>query len=215
LLVGLLHVALLGALWKLPVWADRVGTQAMQPALVVTLWQQARQAARPSKPPDTPDTPNTPDTPARRVALPPMRRPEPQAITLPAEASAPTAPVAATGSVQEGTPAPAERAAVANTAVPAASPPPLNLTLPRSASAPWRQRHAALDDPRSNTPKLTMEEKLANAMGGDGSWHAERLDGDRIRYRRGDECLLATRSRAGQLELGNGAFRNSWLVGNC
>ena len=91
----------------------------------------------------------------------------------------------------------------------------LNLSLPRGASAPWRPRNPALDDPRSNTARLTMEQKLANAMDGDGSWQMERLDNDRIRYRRGDECLLVTRSRAGQLELGNGAFRNAWMVGNC
>jgi hypothetical protein len=134
------------------------------------------------------------------MPLPP--RAEPQAITLPAEPTPPPAAPVESAPPTGPPPAPAQA--------------PLNLALPRSASAPWRARNPALDDPRSNTAKLTLEQKLANAMGGDGSWHEERLDLDTIRWRRGSECIVATRSRAGQLELGsNGAFRNSWLVRNC
>lgn len=196
MLVGAAHLGLLLALWTLPPAADRGRAAPQQPALVVTLLE----AVHPR--PKAPDRPH-PAAPAPREALrmPPPLRMEPQAITLPAEPAPPPAAPAATAPPTASSPAPTQA--------------PLNLALPRSASAPWRARNPALDDPRSNTAKLNFEQKLSNAMGGDGSWHEERLDNDHVRFRRGDQCVLMTRSRAGQLELGNGAFRNSWLVGSC
>lgn len=93
---------------------------------------------------------------------------------------------------------------------------PLNLILPRSASAPWQlPRNAALDDPRSNTARATFDSRLRNAMGGDGAWVEERLDNDRVRFRRGSECVEMTRSRAGQLDPANGAFRDLWAGKRC
>lgn len=204
-LVGLLHLGLLLTLWTLPPTADRGRAASPQPALVVTLLDALRPRPTPATPATAPEAlRRSMPTPREVLRLPSPPSPEPQAITLPAEpVPAPAAPAAPTD-----TPAPPAATA-------AAPPAPLNLTLPRGASAPWRASNPALDDPRSNTAKLTMEQKLANAMGGDGEWHMERLDGDHIRYRRGAQCVLMTRSRAGQLELGNGAFRNSWLVGGC
>lgn len=196
LLIALLHALVAALIWKPAAWADRRRPQAAQPALQVTLLEMPRPPAAPQPPRDAPQ----PRRPRPEVPLPSQPR-QPEAITWPAEAAAsPGATVGATTA-----PAPPASATVA----------PLNLALPRGASAPWRQRQPALDDPRANTPKLTLEQKLANAMGGDGSWQPERLDMDRIRYRRGDDCILVTRSRAGQLELGNGAFRHSWLVSSC
>jgi hypothetical protein len=196
-LVGLLHLLAVLAIWKLPVWADRTAPAQDKPPLVVRLWFQVTKPAPANA------------APANAAPVRPApRRTEPQAITWPAPPSAaPTGPSSVPG---------AEPAApMASAPAVAASAAPLNLALPRGASAPWRQRNPALDDPRSNTAKLTMDQKLANAMGGDGSWAEERLDLDHIRYRRGDDCILVTRSRAGQLELGNGAFRNAWTVRPC
>jgi hypothetical protein len=83
---------------------------------------------------------------------------------------------------------------------------PLNLALPRAASAAWRQRPAAMDDPRANTAKATFESKLQAAMGGDGRWAEERIDGDRVRFRRGGTCVDFTRTRAEQLDSFNQSF---------
>jgi hypothetical protein len=194
--MGLLHLGLVLGLWDLPVWADRVSVALNRPLLWVTVTPP---------PPEAPAGPAAARSRPLPLPQPSPRQPEPQAITLPAVAVLPSA-------------APTEGTTATTASPPAGGAPPaaLNLSLPRGASAPWRQRNPALDDPRSNTARLTLEQKLANAMGGDGSWHEERLDLDTVRWRRGNECILATRSRAGQLELGsNGAFRNSWLVRNC
>jgi hypothetical protein len=212
LLVVLLHLAVGMSLWKLPVWRDRGGVAAERPPLMLHLWW-------PSLAPTPPPTTTPP--PAKRSPVPVRAAitlwPEPQAITatpalgLPAGTSLGTS----VGTRTAPSPSPLPEQAPpqpAQSATPAA---PLNLNLPRSASAPWRQRNPALDDPRSNSAKLTMEQKLSNAMGGDGSWVEERVDLDTVRYRRGGECIQAIRSRAGQLELSNGAFRNAWLVRGC
>lgn len=197
--VVLLHLVLAGLLWRMPAWGDRLAAVPAQQPLLVRLWW-----APPPPPPATPplrvDGPRVPSP--KQPANP--RPTEPQAITDPG--------AAAVGAVTE-----APAAAATASALPSGptQPAPLNLTLPRAASAPWRQRNPALDDPRANTARQTMEQKLANAMGGDGSWVMERVDLNTIRYRRGNECVQLIRSRAGQLELGGGAFRNSWLAGNC
>ena len=123
--------------------------------------------------------------------LPSPPVPTPQAITLPAAPIAPAEPVA-TG----------------------ASAPTLNLILPRSASAAWHQRPQALDDPRSNTPRLTLEQKLAMAMGGDGTWVEEMIDADRRRMRRGNLCVYLQRPAAAQLDPFHPANRHlPWQAG--
>jgi hypothetical protein len=189
--VLLAHVALLGGALRLTVWRDRHGPAPERQPLVVRLMLP------PAPAPAT--APRQPAAPARAL---PARR-EPQAITQPA-------PVA---EAPEPLPPPAPAAVTAE--VPASAPPPLDLRLPRSASAPWRAHNPALDDPRANSRKATLEENLAAAMGGDGRWVMERLDVDRIRYRRGNQCIEVHRTRAGQLELANGAFRNLWAAKGC
>ena len=205
LLVLLLHGALALVLWQLPAWRDRGTPLQERPPMLLRLWW-----------PETAAPVQLPAPTRPKVLQAPPTRGEPQAITVPSTASGP--PTAATTG-NEATVAPVAGPTTPTQTTPtaaASTPAPLNLSLPRGASAPWRQRNPALDDPRSNTAKLTLEQKLANAMGGDGSWNEERLDLDTVRWRRGNECIVATRSRAGQLELGsNGAFRNSWLVRAC
>ena len=192
--VLLAHLAVLGGALRLTVWRDRHGPAPERQPLVVRLMLPP--AAAPAA------APRQAAAPARAL---PARR-EPQAITLPAPAVEATEPPA-----QPSQPAP-----VAVTGeVAASAPPPLDLRLPRGASAPWRAHNPALDDPRANSRKATMEENLAAAMGGDGRWVMELLDGDRIRYRRGNQCVEVQRTRAGQLELANGAFRNLWAAKGC
>lgn len=82
----------------------------------------------------------------------------------------------------------------------ASAPAPLNLALPRGASAPWRARQAAVDDPRSNSGKLSFEQKLADALGGDGRWVEEPIDADHRRLKRGNTCIVLQRPRAAQLD---------------
>lgn len=198
-----LHVLGVGLGLRLGAWSDRHPPPPRQPALTVRLLRWA-------PPPELP----RPQTAATPPATPPLKRPAPnerqarpdparppasdtlQAITLPAEPSAPAA---------------------AQTAAPAASapPPPLNLALPRGASAPWRAgRNLALDDERSNTPKLTLEQKLAEAMGGSGPWVEEPIDADHRRLKRGNTCIYLQRSRAAQLDPFNPAYRAlPWQAG--
>ncbi|KPF94113.1 hypothetical protein IP87_19845 [beta proteobacterium AAP121] len=86
-------------------------------------------------------------------------------------------------------------APVASTAAP-----PLNLALPRSASAPWRARNPALDDPRSNTPPQTLESRIAKALGGVDGIEEFRLEDGSVRFKRGNSCVIARPNRAGALD---------------
>jgi hypothetical protein len=141
------------------------------------------------------------------MARPTIVRP----ITASAVTVSPTMPLAAEPPAAAGSGTPLPAAAAASGAVPAT----LDLTLPRQPHAPWRERNPALDDPRSNTrPPAAVEARIAAALG-DGRWQVERLDHDRVRYRSGSVCVIATRSRAGQLELAGGAFRELWAVSDC
>ena len=72
----------------------------------------------------------------------------------------------------------------------------LVLTLPpQAASAP---RNPALSDPRANTARLTLEEKMASAL--DNTVHQQvQADGTTIRRRVGNECVDLHESRAVQL----------------
>jgi hypothetical protein len=151
-------------------------------------------------------------TPARGVALSRRTAPQPaptqaQAITMPAEPQVITLPAEAV---------PQPRAAEAAASSTPRAPTPLNLRLPDSASAPWRLQNPALDERRANRTPLTLEQRLAGAMGGDISRVVEeRLGPDEIRFHRGSDCVLARRSRAGQLGVGNDALRDAWVVGPC
>ena len=197
--VLLAHLVVAGWLWQTQTWGDRDGSAPVQQPLEVRLlWITPK-----------------PEVGALPAQTDPRRGPtaRPRLSTQVIESQAITAPPepASRATADAPLPAPAVLPATHGSTAPAT----LDLTLPRGASAPWRQRNTALDDSRANTARLTLDQKLANAMGGDGSWVMERVDVNTIRYRRGNECVQKTRSRAGQLELGGGAFRNAWLVGNC
>lgn len=146
---------------------------------------------RPRLPP--PDRPRPVAAPLRSgpVVLPPVINPD-----APRPDNIPTAPAT--------TPAPP--------VAPADEPPrtTLRLTLPpgyaASANAARNAaRDLALSDPRSNTPRLTLEDRIADATGGAGAWVEEPKDnhalvvgalGDRRTVmRRGNTCVEVFRSR--------------------
>lgn len=189
--VLVLHVLLGLALLRLGVWQDRHPATPARAPLVVTLWFAPIPAPTPSA------------APALRARTPAP----PRAATAPAAAY--IAPDAA--------PAPAPAAPGITVApMPAASapPPPLDLRLPRAAAAAaTRSRNPALDDPRANTPRASFEQKLRDAMGGDGTWVEERLDDDRVTFRRGRTCVDVERSRVDQLDPFNrAASAKPWVA---
>lgn len=196
-----LHLLALASALRLGVWPDRTQRIGRAPLTVQLVWPQAMapQAAAVVEPPRSVVNSLRPSQRApsdRRVATPLPSPPGPAslAITLPAAPAMPTAP--------------AEPVATAASAAA------LNLILPRSASAAWRQRSQALDDPRSNTPRLTLEQKLAMAMGGDGTWVEEMIDADHRRMRRGNLCVYLQRPAAAQLDPFHPANRNlPWQAG--
>lgn len=197
--VLLAHLVLAGLLWRTQTWSDRDGSAPVQQPLELRLLWITPKPELAAPPAQT--EPRRGPTARPRLSTQVI---EPQAITGPLDS-------ASRATADAPSPAPAVLPATHGSTAPAT----LDLMLPRGASAPWRHRSLALDDPRANTVRLTLDQKLANAMGGDGSWVMERVDVNTIRYRRGNECVQKTRSRAGQLELGGGTFRNAWLVGNC
>lgn len=93
-------------------------------------------------------------------------------------------------------------------AAPAGEPPrtTLRLTLPPGyAASSAAARNPALSDPRSNTPRATLEDRIADATGGAGAWVEEPKDnhalavgaqGDRRTVlRNGSTCVEVFRSR--------------------
>jgi hypothetical protein len=195
-----LHLLALGLLLRLGAWADR-GLPAVLPApLLVWLLNDApRPVARAALP----------------TAVPPMRPPPHRPAVAPAQSLQAITPEALP---QLPTPTPAAMPSTARAPDLAATGPapasaPLNLALPRGASAPWRQRSGALDDARSNTPRATLESRLAGAMGGNGEWVEERVDLDHVRFRRGNTCVNLQRSRAAQIDpMARNAGSLPWLT---
>ena len=102
--------------------------------------------------------------------------------------------------------------------VPAGEPPrtALRLTLPPGyAASSAAARNPALTDPRSNTPRPTLEDRIADATGGAGAWVEERVENHsqsigalgeyRTVMRRGSTCVEIFRSRISD----NNAFNSS------
>lgn len=102
--------------------------------------------------------------------------------------------------------------AVAPTPRPA-EPAPLQLTLPRGPAARV-ERSPALDDPRANTQRLSLEARIAKTLEKD--WTEELLPDGSRRYRRGFDCIIVKDSQATVLDPFNNASRMApKLVGSC
>jgi hypothetical protein len=175
-LVAALHLALLAALWLYKPAGLREPSEKRLTTVRLIL-------PKPSRP--TPPPPSPPPAPA------------PRATTLPAEPRL-VAPL----------PIPTETAPeTAEAHSPVAAPPTeparstLRLTLPPGyAASSAAARNPALSDPRSNTPRPTLEDRIADAAGATGDWVAERTSDHRTLLRRGDTCVEALRSRIGDMD---------------
>ncbi|MDR7331301.1 hypothetical protein [Roseateles asaccharophilus] len=143
----------------------------------------------------------SPDRPAPRA---PQATPRPQpearvpALTAPRTPDLPDEPAPVSTAIT----------APAPEAPPPAEPPrtALRLTLPPGyAASSAAARNPALSDPRSNTARLTLEERIADATGGAGAWVEEPKEnhsqvvgalGDRRTVlRKGNTCVEVFRSR--------------------
>lgn len=180
LAVAAAHVGVALLLLNTAVWRERAPPPAaLQPLLLRLLMPETRPAPAPT-PAATP-VPTTPPQ-ARRQEMPTAA----PALEVPAAAALPAAPVAAPQAAVE-------------------APRPLLLDLPRAASGVERRRNPALDDPRANTAKATIESRLAAVMG-DGRWTEQLLpDGRRI-YRNGAECIELQPARIEQIDGFNKSF---------
>lgn len=181
-----LHALGLVGLLQLGVWRDRTPAAAVPAPLTVRLIQAlALERATPAP------TLAADRAPPLRPAPPRLRdiARDAEAITLPAPAPAPASAPLATAPPSVAVAPPSAASGVA-----------LDLRLPRAASAPWRARSPALDDTRANSARASFEARLQGAMGGDGRWVEERIDADRVRFRRGDTCIDLKRSQAERLD---------------
>jgi hypothetical protein len=160
------------------------------------VWLQGAQRERLAPPHTTPGLTSS-RPPALGKPAPAVARAEPQAIT-------------------PEVPAPAASAPAMVRPVPSPEPPasaPLNLTLPRDASAPWsntsRGRHPALDDPRGNTTSLSLERRIAAALGGNDQVTEFRLADGSVRLERGNACVVVRPNRASGLDPFNADAQNA------
>ncbi len=116
-----------------------------------------------------------------------------------------TVPAATGGSL------PAETGGPADAQAPAA--PALNLTLSRKDIASAAPRSFAEQSPFRGRLPNTVERQIAIAAAETGPWTEERLDNDRIRFRRGNTCMTAQRPRAANLDpFSEAAARIPWRM---
>jgi hypothetical protein len=214
--VLLLHLGLLLGLAAQKTGLDKKAAALPDQAPVLMLRDVARPAPRANDTRAT-STQRMPTTTALTQPLALRRRPADQARTSDPSNAAPTAQAIAPAVEPPSPPDPSPQPAPAPPTDATPSLPPLNTALPartsRMASAPWAQRNPALDDPRANTPRASLESKLRAAMGGSGEWEEERVDLDHVRFRRGNICVNTQRSRVATLNPSNqAASPTPWLV---
>jgi hypothetical protein len=134
----------------------------------------------------------------------------PQAESAPVRATAPRADVAARETGRRAlaiTVAPAEQTAALPPTAAASTPPALDLTLPSAVAAPRSpsMRDQSLNDPRSNTPRASVESRIA-ALNGPDRWEAEPMDATRTRWRRNGKCIEVHVARNAQIDPYNQSF---------
>ncbi|MGM9484080.1 hypothetical protein ACS5PN_22995 [Roseateles sp. NT4] len=194
-------------------WIARGLVAALHLGLLAALWMH--------KPPSLGEHADRRVTTVRLIALPQPRVPqliekEPPRnigphITLPPRV------VVAPPPVPDTVPAPAPVTPVAP--APSAEPPRTTLRLalpPGYAASSAAARNPALNDPRSNTPRPTFEDRIADATGGAGAWVEESTSENRSQavgaqgdrrtvMRRGDTCVEIFRSRIADVDQFNGS----------
>lgn len=210
-------------------WPARIAVVGLHLALGALLWQHRPPALQ---------TAGERRVVTLRLLPPPQRQAAPpaRALTPPAPAQRvppPLAPVAEPLLSPLSTPpapAPLPETAPVPLPAPATIEPPrstLRLTLPPGyAASSAAARNPALSDPRSNTARPTLEDRIGDATGGAGAWVEERTSdyasqsvgalGDRRTVlRRGDTCVEVHRSRIADADPFNGSVapRTAPMVG--
>jgi hypothetical protein len=150
-----------------------------------------------------------PTAPPPRRVQPTAQRPLPAArATAVPPADEPEATAPSSTAITVLPPAPTPPAEPPRTA--------LRLTLPPGyAASANAARNPALDDPRSNTPRLTLEDRIADATGGAGAWVEEKTSENNVQavgalgehrtvMRRGNTCVEMFRSRIADTDPFNG-----------
>lgn len=141
--------------------------------------------------------------------LPPEQPLPPAAST----AARPMVPRTATTAGQSGprpsaiTAAPAESITAPPPVAAASQPKALDVTLPSAVASPRSSslRDQWLNDPRSNTPRASVESRIA-AMNGPDRWQAEPMDATRTRWRRNGKCIEVHVARNAQIDPYNQSF---------
>jgi hypothetical protein len=136
----------------------------------------------------------------------PAQRTEPQAVTAPGRSAAPRA-AALPQRALAITAAPEADPAAAAPAPAASAPRDLDLTLPSAVASPRSPslREQTLNDPRSNTPRASVESRIA-ALNGPDRWEAEPMDATRTRWRRNGKCIEVHVARNAQIDPYNQSF---------
>ena len=185
-----LHALALWWLLNLGVWRDRMPSPKDIAPLTVQVLRWLPGAAATNKAALKP----TPATAAH--ALAPARAPaaDPRAITLPTPSSC-----------ESATPEAAAPAPLAAQAAASAASRPLDLRMPLAAAAPWRGHKPALNDPRTTSPRPTVESRIAAALGGSDNITEEPLGDGRVRMHRGTGCVVVHPNRAQVLDPFNGS----------
>lgn len=189
-----LHLALLAALWLHR--APALNAPGERRVTTIRLLQPR---------PDRPQPPAAPPLAAPRLRTPDLPAISPLQPTAdlpaPSNATTPTAPQTAPPTV--ATPAEPPRTT-------------LRLTLPPGyAASSAAARNPALSDPRSNSPRPTFEDRIADATGGAGAWVEETTSDNRSQsvgaqgdhrtvMRRGNTCVEVFRSRIADMDAFNG-----------
>jgi hypothetical protein len=164
-----------------------------------------------------------------RIVTPPKASREPPPTALPRlTAPPPAVPVVVMPPVPPIVPG-NEPPAASPTPPIAAAPPPaeaprttLRLLLPPGYAASTASRNPALTDPRSNTPRLTLEDRIADATGGAGAWVEEPVENHaqsvgalgeyRTVMRRGTTCVEIFRSRISDFNAFNSSVAPSTIA---
>lgn len=87
---------------------------------------------------------------------------------------------------------------------------PLNLNLPKAWNELNTKRHPALESGAGQRGAVTVESRMAAALG-EGHWIEERMGDGRLRFRNGNKCMYAQRNRADELNPFN-APATPWLL---
>ena len=183
---GLLFIA-----WPRQPLPARGGPPSAPVTMLRLLWPQSPAA-------DEPGGPQPTAAPSRHAA--PQARPAP-AATAPALVPG-GGPGSVPGSGPAEAPAPNVAPAIGQsiTLTPAEPPAsaPLNLRLPGRGQLPATPAAAALADPRANSPRPTLEARLARSL--DNTVTEVLLPDGSVRIRRGNDCFIARPTRGSQLD---------------